>query len=670
MLVSSQYLHPLLCKNQLSDLLINSIATRYMSYKICRVMGYLTLGLFCFKTSLSAQNYTPIFQYDEPDGYEYLEKLESRLAGSNDLETRLGLINDLAYYYHTRDLIKADSLTRVGLGWIEDDNALWRGRLLTTHGAILLRAERLDEAEGVLLKAKEILPRAEWPLLQTQLGYVAERRGLLDIATDYAELNIDLGRELDDLWAQAMGFSDLSNLFWKQSKFQQGLEYGLRSLSIFEERGIEDLDYSFTLYLVGNNYYSLKEFDRAIEVLEESIVISERYGFFNNLSDAYMTLMDVYMDTGEYEKAIENFNGSLRYARLLNNAFMEMRTWMTHGRLMNLMDQPVEAIESLNNSLAVATQQFGDEYWLQIVYEELAKAYAKLGNFEKAFEHFVEYDQLKEALFTAESDERIAKLQTEFETAQKEAMIALQRSRLSRQNIVLILIAGILLLTAISLFILWDLNKKLKNANKEKDFLLREIHHRVKNNLQILSSLLNLQSNYIEDKGALNAIQEGKNRVESMGLIHQKLYTRDDVTAVDMSEYIEQLASNLEDSFSSENLDLEIHRDVSISNLDVDSAIPLGLIVNELITNAKKYAFEGRSEGSIQVKLWIDDSNRLCLIVQDDGNGIPAVKSSDSTSFGTDLIKILSKKMKGDIHHDTSNGYSTEIRFSRYKLAG
>ena len=278
-----------------------------MLYLFIWVSELLTLNLFCFTNQLQEQSYYSIFQHSEPDGYEYLEELESLLLKSRDTYTRLGLINDLAYYYHTRDLIKADSLTRVGLSWIEDENSLWKGRLLTTLGAILLRAERLNEAENILLEAREILPRIEWPLLQTQLGYIAERRGFLDIATDFAEQNIVLGREQGNLWAQAMGFSDLSNLFWKQAKFEKGLEYSLRSLSIFEERGIEDLDYSFTLYLAGNNYYSLREYELAIEYLKRSINISERFGFYNNLSDAYMTLMDIYMDTGEYEKAIENF---------------------------------------------------------------------------------------------------------------------------------------------------------------------------------------------------------------------------------------------------------------------------------------------------------------------------------------------------------------------------
>ncbi len=172
------------------------------------------------------------------------------------------------------------------------------------------------------------------------------------------------------------------------------------------------------------------------------------------------------MDTGEYEKAIENFEESLRYSQLLNNAFMEMRTLMTHGRLMNLINKPDKAIESLNKSLEVASKQFGDKYWLQIVYHELSKAYVKLRDYKKAYNHFTIYDILKEELFTAQSEERIEKLQTEFEPARKESIIDLQRSKLSRQNIVLLLIASILLLTPTSLFILWHLNKKIKNANK------------------------------------------------------------------------------------------------------------------------------------------------------------------------------------------------------------
>ncbi len=162
--------------------------------------------------------------------------------------------------------------------------------------------------------------------------------------------------------------------------------------------------------------------------------------------------------------------------------------------------------------------------------------------------------------------------------------------------------------------------------------------------MRILSSLLNLHSNCIKDKGILSVIQEGQHRVESTALIHQRLYTHDDFTIVDMGEYIKHIASNLQDSFSSKNLNLQIKHHVKVSHLDVDSAIPLGLIINKLITNATKYSFEGRSEGSILAKLWIDESEKLCLIVKDDGIGLLVEKSSVATSFGTNLIKILNKK--------------------------
>jgi two-component sensor histidine kinase len=213
------------------------------------------------------------------------------------------------------------------------------------------------------------------------------------------------------------------------------------------------------------------------------------------------------------------------------------------------------------------------------------------------------------------------------------------------------------------------LNEILDQRNKEKDFLLQEIHHRVKNNLQILSSLLNLQADYIKDESALNAITEGRNRVQSMAFIHQQLYSDNNVTAVNMKDYLADLCGHLSDSFSSDQKTIDISYDVQVEFFDVETAIPLGLIVNELITNSIKYAFNQRDSGFIKVTLWLNESGQLCLLVKDDGEGVTDTEDAgDMASFGTDLIKMLSQKLKGTIEVDSDAGYATTITFDRFKI--
>ena len=299
-------------------------------------------------------------------------------------------------------------------------NTLWEGRFQITQGAILLRMEELDSAQTVLETAKDKVLKQDLPFLYTQLGYVYERRGLLGRAADHALESLRLGEELQDKKAIALAYSDLSNLFWKQAKFEKGLEYGLKSLKIFEERGINDLDYDFTLYVVGNNYLELKDYDKALHFYEHSIVIGERYGFYNNLSDVYISLVDLYSYLNKFEKATEAGENAVKYAELLDNNFMLMRSWLSIGKSQNLQGKYISAIESLQKSITIATDDFGDGFYLSQAYETLGKAFAGSHNYQEAYTAFAKYDELKSQIFTSEADQRISLLQTEFEVAQKE----------------------------------------------------------------------------------------------------------------------------------------------------------------------------------------------------------------------------------------------------------
>ncbi|MEZ4920436.1 MAG: sensor histidine kinase [Saprospiraceae bacterium] len=197
--------------------------------------------------------------------------------------------------------------------------------------------------------------------------------------------------------------------------------------------------------------------------------------------------------------------------------------------------------------------------------------------------------------------------------------------------------------------------------------LLKEIHHRVKNNLQVISSLLNMQSRNIEDKAIKDAILESQSRVQSMSLIHQKLYRGQNLAAIEMKSYLQTLADSLIDTFSDEDV-VNIELDMQNLELDVDYAIPLGLIANELITNSLKYAFPGRKKGAIEIKMK-QDQGEIILDVRDNGVGTktPEVQE-DSNGFGSELIALLTMQLKGKLEAKTENGYHTRLRFPISKI--
>lgn len=623
----------------------------------------------------SEKPYKKVFVDTDNFGASYLDQLEEAYPKETTDSLQFSVLNDLAYYWHTRNLVKAMDFTQKGLELTTDKrNTLWEGRFQITQGAILLRMEKLDSAQTVLQDAYNKVCESDLAFLNTQLGYVYERRGQLDKAADYALESLELGKKLGNLKAIALAYSDLSNLFWKQKKFDTGLEYGLKSVQIFEEVGMTDLDYDFTLYVVGNNFLGLKDYQNAKKYYEHAIVIGERYGFYNNLSDVYISLVDLYAFTGDFEKADEAGVNSEKYAELLENNFMVMRSWLSIGKLRNLQGEYDSAIESFLKCIHIATDDFGDDYYLSQAYEALGKAYAGNHDYQKAYQAFAEYDTLKNRIFTAEADQRISLLRTEFDVADKEWTISLQedliKKQRSRQTLVIVISILLFLLLILAYKAISNNRKKnrlLQKQNEEKEFLLKEIHHRVKNNLEIVSSLLSLQSAQIRDADVLNAMSESRHRVQSMGMIHQKLYMGKNLAAVEMKEYFKNLADYIVDAYGMEN---RISVDVAMDacELDVDMAIPIGLIVNELLTNALKYAFPDKRKGKVQISLK-ETKEKLQLDVIDDGVGMEIENGSPDSGFGTQLIALLTQQLDGKMLLNSHRGTSVSIQFQSKKAA-
>ncbi len=620
--------------------------------------------------------YSKVFVATDNFGASYLSILQEAYPKAGNDTLQLSILNDLAYYWHTRNLDSAMYFTSIGLKISRaKKKTAWEGKFQITEGAILLRMEKLDSAFDVLESAKQKVPEADLPFLNTQLGYVYERRGQIDTAADYALESLRLGKKLNDKKAIALAYSDLSNLFWKQSKFDQGLEYGLNSLSTFEERGINDLDYDFTLYIVGNNYLALKKYTEALKYYEHSITIGERYGFYNNLSDVYISLVDLYAYLNEFDKASAAGENAIKYADLLHNNFMLMRSWLSVGKLQYLQGKYVTSIASLQKCIEIATINFGDNYFLSMAYETLGKAYAGNHNYQDAYTAFAAYDKHKSAVFTAEADERISLLQTKFEVAKKESTIGSQQTMLKAQKVtqtyIIIIAALLLVFLAIVFKLLQDnrrKNKLLSQQNKEKEFLLKEIHHRVKNNLEIISSLLALQSEQITDPNVVEAMQESQNRVHSMSMIHQRLYQGKNLATIEMKDYFINLGSHVAESFGAEET-ISMDYNMDALELDVDTAVPLGLIVNEVLTNAFKHAFPGKRAGRISIGLKQAENRQLELTVTDNGIGQQAEKEVTPAGFGKQLISLLTQQLNGKMETNFENGTAIHFVFKQQRAA-
>ena len=209
----------------------------------------------------------------------------------------------------------------------------------------------------------------------------------------------------------------------------------------------------------------------------------------------------------------------------------------------------------------------------------------------------------------------------------------------------------------------------LNQSLKDKDMLIKEIHHRVKNNLMIISSLLNLQSNYLKDKESIEILRESQNRAKSMALIHERLYQSEDLKSIGFKEYITTLANDLYRNYVEDPERVELQLDISDLDIDIDHAIPLGLILNELITNSMKYGFPDDRSGKVFVKFCKEDDEYV-LRVGDDGIGFPSdVDFKNTNTLGMQLVNGLSQQVDGDIELNTDNGTEFIIRFKE-KMIG
>ncbi len=205
---------------------------------------------------------------------------------------------------------------------------------------------------------------------------------------------------------------------------------------------------------------------------------------------------------------------------------------------------------------------------------------------------------------------------------------------------------------------------EIKASLKEKEVLLQEIHHRVKNNMQIISSLLNLQSSKVKDSDVVGMFQESRDRIRAMALIHEKLYQSKDLAQVNLAQYIESLYLHLYHMYRVDTKKVQLDRHIDEIFLDINTALPIGLVINELVSNALKHAFPNGSQGVICLELSSLDTEKYCLIVRDNGVGLPqGVDINNPDTLGMQLVYDLVAQIGGIITIETGDGTTFQVDF-------
>ncbi|MEM8887863.1 MAG: tetratricopeptide repeat protein [Bacteroidota bacterium] len=554
----------------------------------------------------------------------------------------------------------------------------------------------------------------------TNLATIFDARGELDSAIYFYEKSLQLYSDGGTAMDSAIVFNNLGIVYERQAKYALAADIYLWALRSFERAGHEYYT-SFAHANLGNIYLLMEDEKRAKHHFNSSLIIKKKHGdrigqaiVYNNMAklylsasatdsaiyfneeslairqelgdtlgmiDVYINLGGIYRDQDQLNKGIPYLRKAYEFAQFKAVKIQEAKAAVQLARAYIDSGQRREAMRLLQKGINLSSQG-GEPETRLMAYKSLAQLYQKEGN-PKGFEFYDKAIALEDSLRNDEETRKITRLEMQYEFDKEKEFLELEQQKqelafnaeLDRQRFQRNISLGGIASGLIILLLLWrsyriqkrnrallqTQNVHLEEALRDRENLLKEIHHRVKNNLQVVSSLLSLQSRSIDDPVALDAIEEGRNRVKAMGLIHQNLYQEENLIGVNLPEYIEKLTDNLLESYKVQQSNIHISRKVEALSIDVDTLIPLGLILNELISNSLKYAFKGRDEGNIRLLIGKNEEG-LKIEVADDGVGLPkGFNPEESPSMGFKLIRAFVQKMKAKFEVVSEQGTQVKI---------
>ncbi len=545
-----------------------------------------------------------------------------------------------------------------------------------------------------------------------------------DSSLYYNNKSLRIARELQDTVMIPLQLLSLAGLEAELGNKYDAVDYTMQGIDELRPSQIYLIPGAYKqlsdLFLELNNLPKAKEYAE-VALMKAEAINAARYSAY-----AKMNLGKIAMRKGKWEEALEMFTDAYTYQRAkkdnpgaiavgtsIAQIYLEMDSL---GKVQSL----IRSLDSLNSSIIPASHRFrfdllrakfemrkGNIDAAQSILLAIEKDTAKIspdiqialwessistaekrGDFRKAYLLKGKLESLRDSIRELDESALVYNLEAKFFKAEQDReIVALtaekQIAKLSLQRKNRQLIGGGILLALLALLAslyyrisqisrrnkeeLAQKNTVIEKALKEKNVLLKEIHHRVKNNLQVISSLLKLQTKYTDDVTVLDAIAAGRSRVQSMALLHQNLYKDDDLRGVGMKEYFDNLVQNLFDTYKVSESEITLTKDIDDISLDIDTVVPIGLITNELISNSLKHAFKEGNSGNLHLSLkrGVDS---IILTVKDDGVGLPENMLEDNgVSLGTRLIRAFAEKLDAEVEVKGVGGTEISLKIRDYQ---
>lgn len=535
-----------------------------------------------------------------------------------------------------------------------------------------------------------------------------------------ADQIIRMGKSSEDTLVWIKGILLKANTAWKNSNYKEAMSQSLIALSMAQKKGLNDE--VFRIYgIIGHLYKENENYPSAIPMAQKALAVAKANGDTGQIISAilnlgmfthsygmqkkdtayqaralplyleglklaesssrfmldripfYDDLSQYYKMKGDYKKGIyygkKGMNLALQYNR--KSSLTYSYNWL--GEMYFYQGDHRKGLAYLNKALQAA-RDIGNAFREAEIYGSFYACYHSINDDKNALQYFYRGMEIRDSLQVEQNVKDIGQLHIQYETGKKDAEIAaldvLNKERAKRNLYILI---GLILFVALSVFLFFQ-GKRIRNKNKllirknntieeqsdQLKLLMKELHHRVKNNLQIVSSLLSLQSNHLPDKDARQAVRIGQQRIEAMSLIHRSLYQQENPNMVNMKEYVSDLVSSILRSFGINEQEFDLELVVDVEEMDVDLALPLGLIINEWVTNSFKYAYTGITDPVLSISL--AGKNGIDLKIKDNGPGMNREAwEKPKGSFGIKLVKVLSKQLDASCAMRNDNGTELDL---------
>lgn len=532
----------------------------------------------------------------------------------------------------------------------------------------------IDSAEKRIMPLKIPALVSNWNVLK---GYFLDEKNDIAGALQYYFKGLELCTESKTRGAI---YNNIGVAYRRLKDYDNALKYYELAYEVGKTIG-DTVRMAKSLNNTGSIWYNQLQFARARSYYEQSLRLREgmkdSVGILSSLNNIAM----IYEEEKNYTGALAIHHRMLKSAHTRHHPLDIITSTINIGNLELKQHHEADALHWFNEALVISDSIKRFFYAVQI-YQSLSRYYKSTGNYEKALSYLQQAMTVNDSVLQASSRENAQELEARFQNREKEKEIALLNEKnkvtslektnaelqLRQKNNTLWLITALAVSILLLAGLLYYRNRaERKHSSQlavmldEKNVLLKEIHHRVKNNLQLVSSLLSLQSNNSEQEETSRLLKVSQDRIHSLALLHEKLYQSEQLKAISFSNYLSELAQYLGDSFNCRERQITIIVESADIAADIDQLVPCGLILNELITNSLKYAFPNDGPGEIRIRTTMNGTE-CSLHISDNGTGIPA---QHTPGIGLKLVSGLVRQLKGKLQllHPGTGGTAYEVTF-------